>query len=429
MPTGKCRREERRCVMAEAAPTVLLDPSSFAYVVGIDIGSETCCFTVLTPQKQVVIKPTDLANAASGFALLQERLASLGVAPARIVVGLEATSCYGENLFHFLQQRGYQLCLLHPRQTHEFAKQRGLRAKTDRLDAGTIARVLLSGEARMGYVPDEQIASYRELVRLHTQLSDELARDKNEIRALLVVLFPEFTQVFADPCRRTAIAILQAYPSARAIRAAGVDAIATILHATAPHKYGRETAWRLVKLAEHSVSSELAVEARSLGLQIWCNQLCFTTAHLEHIEEQIEHLLLYDPQAKRLQGVPEFGSKTVAVLLAELGDVTRFQRLDQVVAYGGMDIEIKQSGKWQGQAKLSKRGSGLLRRMLYMAAMRCIWLPGSAFGVYYHRLVARGMGKMTALMAVMRKMLVIAASLLRTGKEYDPTRVAAGPVG
>jgi transposase len=154
--------------MAEAATTEVLDPSSFAYIVGIDIGSETCCFTVLTPQKQVVIKPTDLANAASGFALLQERVARLGMAPAQIVVGLEATSRYGENLFHFLQQQGYYLCLLHPRQTHEFAKQRGLRAKTDRLDASTIARVLLSGEARVGYVPDEQIASYRELVRLHT---------------------------------------------------------------------------------------------------------------------------------------------------------------------------------------------------------------------------------------------------------------------
>lgn len=136
--------------MAEAPTAVLLDPSVFAYVVGIDIGSETCCFTVLTPQKQVVIKPTEFANAASGFALLGERMAQFGVAPAQIVVGLEATSRYGENLFHFLQQQGYHLCLLHPRQTHEFAKQRGLRAKTDRLDAGTIARVLLSGEARVG---------------------------------------------------------------------------------------------------------------------------------------------------------------------------------------------------------------------------------------------------------------------------------------
>jgi transposase len=332
--------------MADPATSVVLDPSSFSYVVGIDLGSEACCFTVLTPQKQVVIKPRGFANAASGFHQLQAQLARLEGDPSHIVVGLEATSRYGENLFHFLQQQGYHLCLLHPRQTHEFAKQRGLRAKTDRLDAATIARVLLSGEARVGYVPTEQIASYRELVRLHTQLSDEVTRDKNEIQGLLVVLFPEFPQVFADPCRMTATAVLHAYPSARAIRAAGVDAIATILRATAPRNYGRETAQRLVDLAHLSVSSGLAVEARELSLQIWCEQLRSTQAHLEQIDAQIERLLSDDPEAKRLQAISEFGQQTVAVLLAELGEVARFQRLDQVVAYAGMDIEIKQSGKW-----------------------------------------------------------------------------------
>lgn len=100
-----------------------------------------------------------------------------------------------DNLYHLLVKRGYALCLLHPRQTHQFAQQRGLRAKTDKLDASTIARVLLGGEARAGYVPTEVVATYRELVRLQAQLSDEAARYKNEIHALLVVLFPEFTQV------------------------------------------------------------------------------------------------------------------------------------------------------------------------------------------------------------------------------------------
>jgi transposase len=234
----------------------------------------------------------------------------------------------------------------------------------------------------VGYVPNEQITSYRELVRLHTQLSDELARAKNEIQALVVVLFPEFSQVFADPCRQTAVTILQTYPSAKAIREAGVDAIAAVLRASAPRTYGRKAAQQLMELAEHSVSSGVALEARSLSLRIWCEQLQHLQAHLDHLEEEIEHLLSRDPGVKGLQGVPEFGTKTVAVLRAERGDIARFQRLDQVIAYAGMDIEIKQSGKWQGQAKLSKRGSGLVRRMLCMAAMRCIWLPGPAFGVY-----------------------------------------------
>ena len=136
-----------------------------------------------------------------------------------------------------------------------------------------------------------------------------MARDKNEIQALLVVLFPEFTQVFADPCRLTATAVLQAYPSAKAIRTAGVDAITAILHAKSPRNYGRETARQLIELAEHSVSCDLAVEARSLSLKIWCEQLQHTAAHVAQIEEQIERLLSHDPKIKGLQAVPEFGTR------------------------------------------------------------------------------------------------------------------------
>lgn len=167
-----------------------LDPSSFQYVVGIDIGSQSCSFCALKPDKRVVIKPTDIVNAASGFSVLQAHMERLGVPPDQILVGLEATSRYGDNLFHFLMNHGYQLCLLHPAQTHQFAKRRGLRAKTDKLDAITIGHVLLSGEARAGYVPNDLIASYRELVRLHTQLSDEIARYKNEIHARLASSLP-----------------------------------------------------------------------------------------------------------------------------------------------------------------------------------------------------------------------------------------------
>lgn len=85
--------------------------------------------------------------------------------------------------------------------------------------------------------------------------------------------------------------------------------------------------------------------------------------------------------------IPKFGLMTVAVLRAERGDLDRFARMDQVVAYVGLDLEVKQSGKYTGQTKLSKRGSGRVRRILYLAALRSIWLEGSPFGAYYHRLV------------------------------------------
>jgi transposase len=199
--------------------------------------------------------------------------------------------------------------------------------------------------------------------------------------------------------------------------------IAANLHELAPCNYGRSTAEQLVQLAQHSVSRGIAVAARSTSLQILCDQLEHTQANLAQLENEIDQLLDTDAGVKGLGSVPEFGHKTVAVLRAELGDVTRFQRADQVVAYAGLDIEVKESGKWKGQARLSKRGSGRLRRILYMAAVRCIRLPGSAFGAYYHRLVARGTQKRDAMMAVMRKMLMVDCS------SYDALRSWAVQVG
>src|SRR2546429_6519594 len=216
------------------------------HVVGIDIGMEVCTMSCLTMDKRQAIKSTPFANSVQGFAWLFERLAGLGVAPKQILVGLEATSRYGENLLQALLKHGYQVCLLHPAQMHAFAQQRRLRAKTDQLDAVTIARALLSGDARFGYVPSEQVATYRELMRLQHQLSDDVVRYKNEIHALLVVLFPEFTQVFADPTRPTALALLKLYPSAQAIAQAGVGTLSQILHELAPKRYGRQTAQKLV---------------------------------------------------------------------------------------------------------------------------------------------------------------------------------------
>lgn len=410
--------------MTDLSPQSSSDFFSFEYVVGIDIGSSTCSYCTLKPDRSVVIKPTDFANTAMGFAVLFGKLEALGVLADQLLVGLEATSRYGENLYHALLQRGYHLCLLHPGQTHHFAQQRGLRAKTDHLDAITIARALLSGEARAGYVPTEVIATYREVVRLHTQLSDDAARYKNEIHALVVVLFPEFLQVFADPTRPTALTLLRLFPTPAAVVAAGVETLTQKFRELSPKRYGRGTAQRLVTLAQQSVSSGLALSSRSLSLHILCDQLEHTLTNLAKVEQHIDQLLRNDSKAKGLQSIPEFAHKTVAVLRAELGDVARFSRVDQAVAYAGLDIEVKQSGKWKGQAKLSKRGSGHLRRVLYLAALRGVRLKGSAFGAYYHRLVQRGLKKGKALMAVMRKMLVVAVHLLRTEEAYDPAKVS-----
>jgi transposase len=337
---------------------------------------------------------------------------------------LEATSRYGENLYQALLKRGYRVCLLHPGQIHAFAQQRGLRAKTDRLDAMTIARAVLSGEARFGYVPSDQVVTYRELTRLHQQLTEEVVRYKNEIHALLVVLFPEFTQVFADPSRASALTVLKAYPSAQAMRQADPEQLYQLLRQQCPGRYGRKTAGKLIQLAKTSVSSGVAIGARSSSMRVLADQLDHTQKNLELLQQEIERLVDSDPKTRSVLAISELGPMTVAVLRAELGDLDRFARMDQIVAYVGLDLHVKQSGKWKGQTKLSKRGSGHVRRILYLAALRSIRLPTSPFGTFYQRLVARGLKKGMAVIAVRRKLLIVVAHLMQTQEDYDASKVA-----
>jgi transposase len=395
-------------------------------VVGIDVGSTQCSVCLLRPDKTVLRKPHEFANSAPGFAALHTTLTTLALPPAAIPIGLEATGPYWENLYYFLLPLGYTLVVLHPGQTHLYSQQRGLRAKTDRVDALTIARLLLSDDVRPVYVPSEQIVTYRELTRLQAALTTQIAHYKVQIHDALQPLFPEFTQVFADPSGVTALALLTAYPSAAAIRAAGVAGVLTELRRPKHHRYGRATAEALVRLAEGSVGSGVARAARETGLRIAAEQVQRTQAQLAQVEAELTALRQADPGAGSLQTVPEFGAGTVAVLRAELGEVTRFSRGDQAVAYVGLDIRVRQSGKWKGQAKLSKRGSGRVRQLLYMAAVRSLREPGSAFAAYYRAQVAAGCSSMSALMGVMRKMLLVAYRLLKSGGHYEPARVGAG---
>ena len=100
--------------------------AELAYVVGIDIGMESCMMCCLTMEKRQVIKPSKFSNEADGFKWLFEHLDQLKTSTEQILIGLEATSRYGENLYHALLKRGYRLGLLHPGQIHAFARAVGI---------------------------------------------------------------------------------------------------------------------------------------------------------------------------------------------------------------------------------------------------------------------------------------------------------------
>ncbi len=207
--------------------------------------------------------------------------------------------------------------------------------------------------------------------------------------------------------------------------AAGSEAVAEQLAAVASRRYGRSGAEQLVELARKSVARGVASRARGKALAILGDQLAHTQANIAAVEQEITALVRQGEAATSLSSVPEFGAQTVAVRRSEVGDVRRFVRGDQLVAYAGLASRVRERGKMKGPRKVAKQGSGLLRRALYMAAWQSLRMKQSALGDYYRHLVGQGVTKMSALLAVMRKMLLVMYGLLKHG--MCTTRARGGP--
>jgi transposase len=165
-----------------------------------------------------------------------------------------------------------------------------------------------------------------------------------------------------------------------------------------------------------------AVAARSLVARTLALRLLDLEARIVELEAAMAEVLQDDAQGPRLQQIPGIGPTGAATIRAELGESARFQRMDEVVAYAGLDPRTRQSGAFVGQKRLSKRGPGTLRHTLYLAAVvapRC----APDWRVRCKRLLARGRAKREAHTILARALLRVIYHLLVTGKAHDPARL------
>ena len=158
------------------------------------------------------------------------------------------------------------------------------------------------------------------------------------------------------------------------------------------------------------------------------------TQHLQDqlrlLEEQIQHTLhlIRDhidryPNLKKqrelLDSIPGIGDLTASYLIAELGDISRFQNVGEVVAFVGLNPRQHQSGKKQTTHGISRMGRAALRAALYMPAIvakRC----NPRLQAWANQLAQRGLTGKQVIVALMRKLIHLAYGILRSGRAFDP---------
>ena len=412
----------------------MLDPA-VRCVVGIDVAKRSHVVAALdAPTGAVRQKALKVEATAAGYAGLCAQLARWGPPPA-LLIGLEATGCLWEPLHDALTGAGYRVVVLNPRQTAAWAAGLGLRAKTDGLDALTLARGLLAGYGRASVLPSETVQALRELTRARRDLVQSRTAARQRLLDELVVVFPELPEHTPDRCDLATPALLSllgTYGSAQALAAAPLAEVATLLAERSGGRWGEPQAGALQARAAGSAASTRAVAARGIVVRTFARHRLDLQPRIAELEAAIAAVLADDADGRRLRQLPGIGPIHAATIRAELGDVARFAAVDEVVAYAGLDPRTRQSGQFVGQRKLSKRGPGALRHALYLAALVATrYAP--EWHARYQRLLDRGRSKKEALTILSRALLKVIYHVLRTGARYDPARLqprpAASPAG
>lgn len=381
---------------------------------GIDIAAETHFVAVVDEGSGTVIKPTSFSEDASGY----EKLFGLLGGPADVLVAMEATGHYWQNLFAALAAAGYAVALLNPLRTRRFAGEDLERTKTDAIDALGIARFAAQKRPVVTRLPDSATQELRELVRFRDRLMQDFGDRVRQLHRLVDLGFPEFTRFVRSLDSELASAVLHEYPTAEAFLGLPWKRLAKLCY-DGRHKVGEELAKGLVEAAKTSVGRHHGPAYR-VQVRCACEDLDLLRRRLREIDSDIERTLNDHEVGTLLTTLDGIGPTTAARLVAELGDIASFRSAAAIASYVGAIPGLRQSGKRQAsRAGLTPHGNARLRAKLWMPTLTAVrknpWLRA-----YYEGLLRRGKLPKVALVAAMRKLLIAVYFVAKHRKPFVP---------
>jgi len=367
-------------------------------------------------------------NDADGYDYHYRRLGTIQEregAPA-VLVGMEPTNYFWKLLASDLERRAVPYRMVNPFTVKKHREGDQLsRSKDDSRDAFMIADLLRTGKFTETQLLQGQYAVLREYVVLRDRLKGDIRRQKTLIRTIAGQLFPELAQEFKDFFGLTSLALLRHHAVPDVIRDMSQSALITAVRQDfTGERLPVSKLRRAHALAKRSVGVQHCAEALQEGLRTHLDALELLQEQVKNVEELLLAVFFGLPEAPYLISVPSLGLVTAAIILAEIGDPSRYSNGNQLIKLAGTQPVPNLSGrKTRSKTPMSKKGRPRLRTALYFATMRMIQEDDN-FARAYQRFLMRernSLTKMQALGALMNKLLRILWALMKHQTFYDPT--------
>lgn len=375
--------------------------------VGIDIAKLNHFASVTNSDGEVLTEAFAFTNNHVGFQKLLDELTKYP--KDELLIGMESTAHYAENLTSFLFTRGYNMCIINPIQTSAIRKSNIRKTKTDTVDTYLIIKSMQMNSYRLFTKRDMDSLQLKNLCRFRQKLMKARTKVKIQLVTYVDLLFPELQYFFKSGIHgKACYALLKEEPNPDKIAKMHLTRLSNLLNKTSKGHFSKQTAIALKELASQSVGTK----NDTLSLQILqsINQIELYNSQLNEVEDTINEIM--NKMDSIIKTIPGIGNLNGAMIIGEIGDIHRFEKPCQLLAYAGLDPSIYQSGNFNAaRTRMSKRGSKLLRYALINAAWQ-LTLNNETFKNYYDLKVSQGRRHYAALGPTAHKLVRIIHKML-----------------
>ena len=320
------------------------------FIVGIDVAKRSHEVCMITSDGQTVQRPFSIRNNCTGYNLMLEKIRKHTNIKSQIVFAMESTAHYWLALFTRLRKDGYHVILLNPIQTSAMRDMFIRKIKTDAKDSFIIAELIRFGRYAESNVAQDRLLALKELCRNRFYLVDMAGDLKRKLIALIDRVFPEYEAQFDTIFCKSSVALLKKYPTPQKLSNAHLDKLTELLWNSSNGHFGEWKARELRELARNSFGVEDCDGAYSTLILLMLDQIQSLSGKADALEKEISRLFQsFDTTVTTIPGV---GPIIGAVILSEVGDISRFSSADKLAAYTNRTFHHKlvQAGMTQSMS-------------------------------------------------------------------------------
>lgn len=288
-----------------------------------------------------------------------------------VCVVYEATGVYHRVLKKVLEDNNIKQFIINPLLSAKTRKNDSLRCpKTDKLDPKSIAKTYYSHSLHNSHKQETIYHELRELSRYYEDILVHLRKDKVAFRAQLDVVFPGYDTLYDDLYGPVALAVIEKYPHPEMLQKKKINTVSKVIQSKTCHRQAMSDtmADKAIEYSKTIYSGCDKDDIEVLILQRFIKKLKEDMAEAERTIGEMIKLAQELPDFSIIKSIPGIGDNLAARIIAELGDMTRFKKKNELVAFAGLDPRISESGQNDGDhMHITKKGNKRLRCLLYLA--------------------------------------------------------------